>query len=134
MKQIRDNRNDRSFADCIKQLDQLVSTPTIESPGIRSSRHKNDRKEKYEIKEIFERLLKESFWTLKEVLTASEASAYLGMSESYLYKLTSSKQIPYYKPNGKLIYFNRKELCAWAMQNHVLPLGVNNQLVCDGHE
>ena len=43
----------------------------------------------------------------------------LGLSESYLYKLTSSKRIPHYKPNGKLVYFNRRELCEWAMKNQV---------------
>ena len=50
--------------------------------------------------------MKEHIWTIKEVLTTAEASAYLGISESYIYKLTSLKQIPHYKPNGKLVYFN----------------------------
>ena len=63
--------------------------------------------------------LKERIWAVKEVLTTAEASAYLGLSESYIYKLTSLKQIPHYKPNGKLVYFNRKELCEWAMRNQV---------------
>ena len=60
---------------------------------------------------------------IKEVLTTAEASAYLGLSESYIYKLTSLKQIPHYKPNGKLVYFNRKELCEWAMRNQVQTIG-----------
>ena len=64
-------------------------------------------------------LLKDHIWAVKEVLTTAEASAYLGLSESYLYKLTSSKRIPHYKPNGKLVYFNRRELCEWAMKNQV---------------
>ena len=76
----------------------------------------------------FERLqsleqLKERIWAVKEVLTTAEASAYLGLSESYIYKLTSLKQIPHYKPNGKLVYFNRKELCEWAMRNQVQTIG-----------
>ena len=53
------------------------------------------------------------------MLTTTEASVYLGVSESYIYKLTSSKLIPHYKPNGKLVYFNRKELCEWALRNRV---------------
>lgn len=57
------------------------------------------------------------------MLTTAEASAYLGLSESYIYKLTSLKQIPHYKPNGKLVYFNRKELCEWAMRNQVQTIG-----------
>ena len=67
--------------------------------------------------------LKERIWAVKEVLTTAEASAYLGLSESYIYKLTSLKQIPHYKPNGKLVYFNRKELCEWAMRNQVQTVG-----------
>lgn len=67
--------------------------------------------------------LKEYIWTVKEVLTTAEASAYLGVSESYIYKLTSTKQIPHYKPNGRLVYFNRKELCEWAMRNQIRPAG-----------
>ena len=67
--------------------------------------------------------LKERIWAVKEVLTTAEASAYLGLSESYIYKLTSLKQIPHYKPNGKLVYFNRKELCEWAMRNQVQTIG-----------
>ena len=31
----------------------------------------------------------------KDVLTAAEAAAYLGISKSYLYKLTMGKQIPF---------------------------------------
>lgn len=56
-------------------------------------------------------------WSEKEVFTSSEAALYLGVSESYLYKLTSSKLIPHYKPNGKLVYFNKNELTEWAMRN-----------------
>ena len=29
----------------------------------------------------------------------------------------------HYKPNGKLVYFNRKELCEWAMRNQVQTIG-----------
>lgn len=53
----------------------------------------------------------------KEVLTADEAAKYLGMSKSYLYKLTMRKQIPFYRPMGKMVYFNRKELEQWLQAN-----------------
>lgn len=55
----------------------------------------------------------------KEVFTFSECSEYLGMSKSCLYKLTHKKAIPHYKPTGKLVYFNRKEVEAWVMSNRV---------------
>ena len=41
----------------------------------------------------------------KNVLTSTEVSMMYGISPDYLYHLTSDKLIPYYKPNGKKIYF-----------------------------
>jgi excisionase family DNA binding protein len=55
----------------------------------------------------------------KEVLTFDEAAHFTGISKSYLYKLTSAQKIPYYKPTGKLCYFNRAELTAWLLQNRI---------------
>jgi prophage regulatory protein len=57
--------------------------------------------------------------TIKEVLTMKEALEYTGLSQSYMYKLTHWGKIPHYKPNGKLIYFSRRELEAWLMMNRV---------------
>lgn len=53
----------------------------------------------------------------KEVLTADEAASYMGISKSYLYKLTMSKTIPHYKPMGKMVYFNRLEIEQWLQSN-----------------
>lgn len=55
----------------------------------------------------------------KAVLTSAEAAAYLGVSLSYLYKLTMRQQIPHSKPLGKMCYFSRLELEAWLMRNRV---------------
>lgn len=55
----------------------------------------------------------------KEVLTLDEAAQYTGMSKSALYKLTSNKQIPYSKPNGKNCFFRRTELEEWLMGSPV---------------
>ena len=55
----------------------------------------------------------------KEVLTLEEASEFLGVSKSQLYKLTRTAAIPHYKPNGKYIYFDRAELIEWVKQNPV---------------
>jgi excisionase family DNA binding protein len=54
-------------------------------------------------------------------LSLEEAAAYLHVSKSYLYKLTSTNRIPYYKPSGKLVFFDKKELDAWVLQNRVKP-------------
>lgn len=55
----------------------------------------------------------------KEVLTSEEAAKYMGISKSYLYKLTMRQQIPHYKPMGKMCYFNRAELEHWLQSNRV---------------
>ncbi len=48
--------------------------------------------------------------TSKKVLTFDEAAKFTGLSKSYLYKLTSQQRIPFFKPTGKLVYFDREEL------------------------
>ena len=55
----------------------------------------------------------------KEVLTSDEAAQYMGISKSYLYKLTMRQEIPHYKPMGKMCYFNRLELEAWLQANRI---------------
>ena len=55
----------------------------------------------------------------KNVLTPDDVVQLTGMSKSYLYKLTSTRQIPHYKPNGKMVYFNREELEKWLQSNRV---------------
>ncbi len=53
----------------------------------------------------------------KEVLTFEETCDYTGISRSYLYKLTASRNIPHSKPNGKLIFFEKAKLITWLLQN-----------------
>ena len=55
----------------------------------------------------------------KEVLTFDEVARFTGFSKSYLYKLTSNKKIPHYKPTGKLCFFNREEVEAWLQENRI---------------
>lgn len=56
------------------------------------------------------------------MLTFDEACRYLGVSESLLYKLTSTKDVPHFKPRGKMLYFSKAELDAWLSQNPVKTL------------
>lgn len=55
----------------------------------------------------------------KNMLTFDDVSLLTGLSKGTLYKLTSSHKIPYYKPNGKLVYFKRSEIEEWQAQNRV---------------
>jgi excisionase family DNA binding protein len=58
-----------------------------------------------------ERLLEANNQT--KPLTLPEAATFLNLSESNLYKLTSERRIPHFKPNGKKIYFDKSELVQW---------------------
>jgi excisionase family DNA binding protein len=55
--------------------------------------------------------------TQKKFLTLPEASAFLGLSRSTVYRLTSEKQIPHIK-RGKLL-FDVSELTAWLKSAQV---------------
>lgn len=70
-------------------------------------------------KELAEMITANIISTQKEVLTADEAAKYLGVKKSYLYKLTMRRQIPFFRPMGKMCYFNRKELEQWLQTNRV---------------
>lgn len=58
----------------------------------------------------------------KNFLKVNEASEYLGMTTAYLYKLVQFRKIPYYKPNGKFLYFSVEELDAWISANRVATI------------
>lgn len=66
-----------------------------------------------------EDLLRKNNLLEKEILSLEEASIYLGQSKSSLYKLTSKKEIPFYVPGGKMIYFQRAELDSWILNSRV---------------
>lgn len=75
----------------------------------------NIQKQLNEIKE----LLVNQHLQKKEILTVEEATVYLQLSKSCLYKLTSRKEIPFYAPGGKKIYFKRMELDEWVFNSKV---------------
>jgi excisionase family DNA binding protein len=53
----------------------------------------------------------------KSMLNFHEACAFIDVSPSHLYKLTSTRQIPHFCPQGKKLYFNRAELEKWLQRN-----------------
>ena len=63
----------------------------------------------------------------KEVLTLEEASQYLQLSKSCLYKMTANKEIAHYVPGGKKIYFRRTELDNWIFNSKVTSVSEFNQ-------
>ena len=55
----------------------------------------------------------------KEVLTVEEAAKFMGMARSSLYKMTSDQTIPFYRPNGKMIFFEKADILSWIRRNRV---------------
>ena len=75
-----------------------------------------------QLEEIKENARKAAYYNklaAKQVLDLSDVSELTGMSKSTLYRLTSEKKIPHYKPTAKLLYFDRNEIEAWMKQNRV---------------
>lgn len=58
---------------------------------------------------------------VKEHLTVEETVDYLGISKSAVYKITSKREIPFYNPGGKKIYFKKSEVDAWIESGRVAP-------------
>lgn len=75
-----------------------------------------------EIKKVAAELADRVIFTTKEVLTSDEVARYMGISKSYLYKLTMNRVIPHFKPTGKVCYFDRKELEDFLRSNRVLKV------------
>lgn len=71
---------------------------------------------KEQLQEVVDLIAANTLFCTKEVLTSDEAARYMGISKSYLYKLTMRGEIPHYKPMGKMCYFNRAELEQWLQQ------------------
>ena len=55
----------------------------------------------------------------KDILTVEEAAKFMGIARSSLYKMTHEQTIPFYKPNGKMIFFEKSDLLAWVRKNRV---------------
>lgn len=69
------------------------------------------------IEQRLERIEKLLVNSQKSFLNFEELVEYTGLSSSYLYKLTSRGDIPFYKPHGKQLYFNKEEIGAWLLRN-----------------
>ena len=82
---------------------------------------------KMEIKEFQEQLnrIEATSLSQKSVFTFDEACRFTGLSRSKMYKHTSLNTVPFSKPFGKLVYFDRIELEKWMLQN---PICTSNEI------
>ena len=49
----------------------------------------------------------------QEIIPLEQAARILGLSTGTMYQYTFRKTIPYYKPNGRKVYFKVKDLIAF---------------------
>ena len=80
-----------------------------------------------DLRQVADLITANTLFCTKEVLTSDEAAKYMGISKSYLYKLTMRQQIPHFKPMGKMCYFKREELEQWLQSNRVATDAELNQ-------
>ena len=72
-----------------------------------------------ELKNQLNRIERNCLLSAKNMLNLEDVALLTGLSKSHIYKLTYRHEIPYYRPNGKQIYFDRKELEDWMRRNRI---------------
>jgi excisionase family DNA binding protein len=55
----------------------------------------------------------------KKIWTVEDFCSFTGISKAYVYHLTASHKIKYYRPAGKLIFFDPEEVIDFLKQNPV---------------
>jgi len=53
----------------------------------------------------------------KDVLDFNEGCFFTSLSKSQMYKLTMQRKIPFFRPEGKKIYFEKARLIEWLLRN-----------------
>ena len=66
-----------------------------------------------------------------DMLSVAQASEYSGFSKSFIYKMTSTKNVVYYQPNGKTIFFKRSDLDDFLTRKKILS---TNQIKEQAHQ
>lgn len=81
-----------------------------------SNNSKISLEQERKIVELQERVkrLENLCYAAKEVLNLEEAATFLGIAKSTLYKMTHLNHLPFFKPAGKLIFFEKKALLDWV--------------------
>lgn len=62
--------------------------------------------------------IEKSLTFLKQIFNVDDLVKYTGFKKSYVYKLVHRNEIPYSKPTGGMLFFDRKEIDAWLMSKH----------------
>ena len=57
----------------------------------------------------------------KNILTVEDVVNYTGFSQKQIYKLTSTRTIPHYKPSGRKLFFKKDEIDELITRGRVDP-------------
>lgn len=68
---------------------------------------------KNQLKEIIETELSKLCLNFKSHMSVNDLSRYLELTPDYIRTLTHNREIPFYKPKGKKIYFKKEEIDEW---------------------
>lgn len=69
--------------------------------------------------DVLRRIEANTLLAAKKVLTLDDMVIFTGLSKTHLYKLTHTRAIPFYRPNGKNLYFDKMEIENWLKQGKV---------------
>lgn len=67
----------------------------------------------------------------KTIFNLQDVCRYTGLSPSFIYKKTSAKSIPHYKPSGKILIFKKEEIDEWLLRNQVSTMDDIEQYAID---
>ncbi|HEY1194744.1 helix-turn-helix domain-containing protein [Flavobacterium sp.] len=73
--------------------------------------------ESHELLQKLNRLESLIIGTSKQILNVDDVVNYTGFSKSYVYKLVHKNILPYSKPNNRTLFFTKKEIDEWLLQN-----------------
>lgn len=84
-----------------------------------NDKDKQHRSEEFqELTSKIDRLEKIALLGAKNVLTIDDVALITGFTKGHIYRLTSNRQIPYFKKNRKL-YFKKSELEEWMLERRI---------------
>lgn len=63
----------------------------------------------------------------KRIFFVDDLADYTGFSKSTIYHLVQQRKIPYSRPNGKVLTFERSLIDAWLLSNPVTPDNADQQ-------
>ena len=61
--------------------------------------------------------IEKHIFSLKTILNVEELAEYTGFKKSYIYKLVHSNSLPFSKPHGKVLFFDKQKIDEWLLQN-----------------